>query len=94
MATLSVTLRPQMTALFGVVSVLHARAADVTGMTYAVGQGAARLLVEIEAGDERARRLALHIDRRADVLDVQVRLPVSIPGCGGGGIEARSPRLG
>ncbi len=68
--SIDVELRPGLGALAGVMAVLHARAADVAGMTYSCSGGRARLILKICASSEAAARLGLLIDRRADVLAV------------------------
>jgi predicted amino acid-binding ACT domain protein len=72
-STLVVDLRPGITALTGVVSVLHSRAADIADMTYAVHEGRACLQFVVNGTKAQACRLAAQVDRRADVLAVRVR---------------------
>jgi hypothetical protein len=71
-----VRLRPGVRPLIGVVSVLHARAADVTGMAYRVRSGRARLLLSINASSTDAELLARQLRRRVDVVEVRLREPL------------------
>ncbi|GAC1611781.1 MAG: hypothetical protein NVS3B26_28060 [Mycobacteriales bacterium] len=68
-----VQLRPGLAALSGVVAVLHARAADISGMSYTVRGAVASLSLESRIAAADADRLVLQLDRRVDVLDVAVR---------------------
>jgi hypothetical protein len=71
-----VRLRPGVCPLIGVVSVLHARAADVAGMTYSVRSGRARMLLSINGSSTDAELLARQIQRRVDVVEVRLREPL------------------
>jgi hypothetical protein len=69
---LVIGLRPGLAALSGVMSVLHARLADVGGMSYTSSGGVARLHVELGGTRPQAQRLAAQVGRRVDVLSVVV----------------------
>ena len=69
---LVIGLRPGLAALSSVISVLHARLADIGDLTYQLTGGAARLEVELLGTRLQAQRLAAQVDRRVDVLSVAV----------------------
>jgi acetolactate synthase small subunit len=70
--TLVIHLRPGVAALTGVVSVLHARAANIEDLTYAVRDGVACLQLTSSMSREQATRLGSQVNRRVDVLNVRV----------------------
>jgi hypothetical protein len=69
---LVIGLRPGLAALSSVISVLHARLADVGDLTYTPSGGGARLEVALLGTRLQAQRLAAQVDRRVDVLSVAV----------------------
>ena len=69
---LVVSLRPGIAALSGVVAVLHARKAEIEEVTYSVSRGTACMLISLRADAEQAKRLAAQVNRRVDVLTVDV----------------------
>lgn len=71
---LSVVLRPGVRALTSVVSVLHARAASIDSLDYALQRGQASLCVRGEMTSEEAHLLARQLERRVDVLSAHPRL--------------------
>ncbi len=77
--TLVVELRPGLAGLSSVVSVLHARLADVGDLSYAVSGEVAVLRVELGGTRLQALRLAAQVDRRVDVLSVAVLGPGASP---------------
>lgn len=68
---------PGVRALASVMAVLHARAADVTGMTYDPQSDHAALAISVNGAAADVQRLALQIQRRVDVVDVSVHEPGS-----------------
>ena len=69
---LVITMWPGLAALSSVISVLHARLAEVGDLSYSVSGDVARLQVELGGTRLQAQRLATQVDRRVDVLSVQV----------------------
>ena len=67
-----VDLRPGVRALTSVISVLHARAADVTAISYAAGEGHAALGFSVDAMPAQVRLLVRQLERRVDVLAVRL----------------------
>lgn len=72
-SSLDVSLQPGVRALASVVSVLHARGADVAAMTYCIGSGRASLRIGLNTSTGEAHLLARQIQRRVDVIEVQTR---------------------
>lgn len=69
---LEVDLRSGVRALASVISVLHARAADVTAIRYEEGEGCAVLGISVDAQRPQVRLLARQLERRVDVLAVRL----------------------
>lgn len=67
-----VDLRSGVRALASVISVLHARSADVTAISYAAGEGGAVLGISVDAQRPQAQMLARQLERRVDVLAVRL----------------------
>lgn len=70
--TLQVRMRPGVRPLAAVVAVLHARAAQIDGLSYVVHDGAACLCITSSMPSEQGRRLAVQLDRRVDVFSTCV----------------------
>lgn len=72
-AVLAVRLLPGVRPLTDVVSVLHARAADIAALDYIRHAGEASLTVRCSLTDTEANLLARQLDRRIDVLSASVQ---------------------
>jgi acetolactate synthase regulatory subunit len=72
------SLRPGVRALSSVVSVLHARAADVCSVVYGAHAGGATLTVGLDAAAPEADLLVRQLERRVDVVSVERRGAVFI----------------
>ena len=67
-----VDLRSGVRALAAVISVLHARAAEVTAISYAAGEGCAVMGISVDAQPPQVQLLARQLERRVDVLAVRL----------------------
>ena len=72
---LALTLRPGVRSLTSVISVLHARAADVTGLDYSRCADAASLTLRCSMSEAEAELLVRQLARRIDVLSAVVQTP-------------------
>jgi acetolactate synthase regulatory subunit len=68
---MTVVCRSHPSALARIVSVLHARGADITALRYSGGPDAAEVVVHVGSGDRGL--LAAQVRRCVDVVSVQVR---------------------
>jgi acetolactate synthase regulatory subunit len=73
---MTVVCRSHPSALARIVSVLHARRADITALHYAGGPDTAEVVVHLGGGD--AGLLATQVERCVDVVSVQVARPVGM----------------
>ena len=73
---MTVTCRPQLSALARIIAVLHMRQADIRALQYAVGADSAEIAIEVASAD--ADRLAEQVRRIVDVTAVRVAMPAPV----------------
>ena len=73
---MTVVCRSHPSALARIVSVLHARRADITALRYVGGPDTGEVIVEVGSGDRSL--LAAQVRRCVDVVSVQVGRPVGM----------------
>ena len=73
---MTVVCRSHPSALARIVSVLHARRADITALRYSGGPDKAEVVVHVGSGD--GGLLAAHVRRCVDVVSVQVARSVGM----------------
>lgn len=77
--SLVVRLRPAASALAGIISVLHARAADVVDLHYFLEDGCGYVKIQTRSTGEGLRRLSAQLERRVDVLNVSSVVTAACP---------------
>ena len=73
---MTVVCRSQLSSLARIVSVLHARRADITSLRYAEGPGSSELVIDVRSGD--GTLLAAQVRRAIGVLTVDIAVPVGM----------------